>query len=332
MVGKSRYVAVAVGTATTLLMGAAWGGDAIAKPKPKPTQTPTSTPTPAPTPTPSPTPTPTSWQDPLCYVDGGPWPSSPQCTPPSEVPQSPPTELTCEGAVFCEATYEEMEAAGFDTTQMQLNDQRTLATMPVPTEAEVAAAGAAVSSTFYNGWVNFYVYYNTNCAGTKRDSNYCGWLYHKYQAIISGVPKPPIYTSSYPGRSGNNNVAQKWTPNVGPLPNTWGSSTPSLPSPTRRWGWMNGSFTGYEASGSDTFYPGLWRLDPWTVYSGTGGSGTMRNAFEIHGGRNAHDFWLTGTHGCVRLPSTSITSLKSMWDSRTDDKHNPYAPMTVYYP
>ena len=244
------------------------------------------------------------------------------------MPQPPPTELTCEGAVFCEATYEEMEAAGFDTTQMQANDQQTLASIQEQVEA---AAAAAVSSTFYNGWVNFYLYYNTNCNGTKKYNNYCGWLYHKYQAIIDGIPKP-VYTSSYPARSGNNNVAQKWTPNVGPLPNTWASSNPSLPSPTRKWGWMNGSFTGYQASANDSFYPGLWRLDPWTVYSGSGGSGTMRNAFEIHGGRNASDFWTTGTYGCIRLPSASITSLKSMWNNRTDNKQNPYAPVTVYYP
>jgi len=225
--------------------------------------------------------------------------------------------------VFCQASYEEMEAAGFDTSAMQVNDQATVAALQTPVADMVEA------TIYYNGWVDFYLYANSHCSGTVQQNGYCGWLYHKYQQYVDGIPKPTIYTSSYPARSGNNNVAEKWTQNVGPVPNTWASSSPSIASPTRRWGWMNGAFTGYEAiTGDDTFYPGLWRLDPWTVYNA---SGTMRNAFEIHGGRNTHDFWQTGTHGCVRLPSASITSLKSMWNNYTNNKHDPYAPMKVYY-
>jgi hypothetical protein len=282
-----------------------------------------------PKPTPTPGPTPTGWEDPLCEVDGGPWSDSPFCTPPSEVPQPPPTAPTCEGAVFCDATYEEMEAAGFDTTAMQANDAAMLASLPAP---DLLGEEAVVAAIYYHGWLDFYLYLEpTNCSGTVNDNRHCGWLYHKYQQYVDGVPKPGIYTTSFPGRSGNNKPADMWIVNTGPQPSSWGSSAPSITSGRWRWGWMNGSFTGYQADSSAEFYPGKWRLDPWTVWSGSNKSGTKRGSFEIHGGSGSHDFWQSRTAGCVRLPQASVTGLKSKWNNYTDNKRDPYAQLRDYY-
>lgn len=281
-------------------------------------------------PKPSPTPTPTGWQDPLCEVDGSPWTTSPLCTPPAEVPQPPPTADTCLGAVICDATYEEMEAAGHDTSLTRANDAAMLASIPLP--ASLTTDEAATASVYYLAWLNFYLYAApTNRQGTKRDHDHCGWLYHKYQQIVDGVPKPGVYTTSFPARSGNNDPADEWVVDTGPQPSWWRSSSPSITSGRWRWGWMNGSFTGYESDTSDTYYPGKWRLDPWTVWKQSGRTGTQRGAFEIHGGRGSHDFWQSGTHGCIRLPSDSITGLKGKWNNYTDNKRDPYAELTDYY-
>jgi len=311
----SRRHGRTVGVAGCLLVVvlAAMIAPAAAKPKPPPTAQPT----------------PTGWQDPLCEVDGSPWTTSPLCTPPAEVPQPPPTADTCLGAVFCDATYEEMEAAGFDTSAMQANDAAMLASMPFP--PPLSGGEATTASVYYLAWLNFYLYNNENCSGTVKQNQHCGWLYHKYQQIVDGVPKPGVYTTSFPARSGNNDPADMWVVDTGPQPSSWGSSSPSITSGRWRWGWMNGSFTGYEADSTDTYYPGKWRLDPWTVWRYSGRSGTQRGAFEIHGGRGSHDFWQSGTHGCIRLPSDSVTGLKGKWNNYTDNKRDPYAELVDYY-
>jgi hypothetical protein len=313
---RRRRMAVALAAGCVLVLGAAMivGSSAGAAAKPKP----------------SPQPTPTGWHDPLCEVDGSPWTASPLCTPPAEVPQPPPTADTCLGAVFCDATYEDMEAAGFDTSLMRANDAARLATIPMP--ASLGTGEVSAASVYYLAWLDFYLYAApTNCDGTKRDHNHCGWLYHKYQQIVDGVPKPGVYTTSFPARSGNNDPADMWVVDTGPQPSSWGSSSPSITSGRWRWGWMNGSFTGYEADSTDTYYPGKWRLDPWTVWRYSGRSGTQRGAFEIHGGTGRHDFSQSGTHGCIRLPSDSITGLKGKWDNYTDNKRDPYVELVDYY-
>jgi hypothetical protein len=311
MRGRSRYLSVVTAAGTAFLVVAAMTGSAAAKPKP------------------TPTPTPTSWDDPLCYVEGGPWGNSPQCQPPSVVPQPPPTAPTCEGAVFCQETYAQMEAAGFDTTQMRANDQAILAGLPMPTIP--SSASAATSTTFNNAWLNFYLYYKSNCTGTVNDNGYCGWLYHKYIVLVDGVQKGGVHTSSYPGRSGNNNPDQMWTPNTGPQPRSWGSSKPSIASGSWRWGWRSGNKAGYETDTSESYYPGKWPLDPWRLWKGSGQSGTERDYFLIHGGSGPHEFKVKRTEGCIRLPSNSVTSLKSMWNNYTDNKWNPYANLWDYY-
>ena len=85
---------------------------------------------------------------------------------------------------------------------------------------------------------------------------------------------------------------------------------------------MNGVQTGYESDGGGSFSPGKWRLDPWSVTH----NGVTRGAFEIHGGRDSHDFWninaVTGER--IRLPQPSITSLKSHYNTLTSNKTSAY--------
>lgn len=208
-------------------------------------------------------------------------------------------------------TYDDLRYAGFDVTGMEAEDSRMLAAHPRRPMAQEAASG-----TWYGAWLNFYLYLNTNCGGTVKSNNRCGWLYHKYTKVIDGVPKPGVTTTAYPARSGNNNPAQEWVYNTGPLPNDF----------SYKWGFMNGSFTGYEPDSSSTFSPGKWRLDPWSVSNGS----TTRGAFEIHGGTGSHDFWSSGTQGCIRLPSSSVTGLKSMWNNRSSNRKDG-AYLSIYY-
>jgi len=145
-----------------------------------------------------------------------------------------------------------------------------------------------------------------------RKNGYCGWLYHKYTASSNSG----VLTTSYPARSGNNRPNDDWVKNVGPIPNEY----------KWKWGFMNGSYRGYEPDTRTSFDPGKWRLDPWSVTR----NGVTRGAFEIHGGSGRSDFWVAPTLGCIRLPKTSIQSLKSKWDTRTDNKKNG-AYVYIYY-
>ncbi|MGQ0668632.1 MAG: hypothetical protein ACT4PO_02985 [Actinomycetota bacterium] len=252
------------------------------------------------------------WRSPACERDGSPLAAGTVCTPPSAVPQPPPTPLTCDGAVVCMGTYEDLRRAGFDVTGMRAADRAMLAAHPTLLRAPSAAA----ATTTYSAWLTFYLYNGTNCSGTVSQNGRCGWLYHKYSTILNGIPQPAVTTSAYPARSGNNNPAQEWVVNVGPLPNDF----------TYKWGFMNGAFTGYEADTSASFSPGKWRLDPWTVSNGS----VTRSAFEIHGGTGTHEFSVSGTLGCIRIPSSSVTGLKSMWNNRTSNRKDG-ASVSIYY-
>lgn len=212
-----------------------------------------------------------TWRSPECEVDGSPLLGTDYCTPKGPVPQ-PPAFVgdPCEGLELCAATYEELEAAGHDTSAMRAADERALADLrrrglPPPSPGGPAAPGPASSAgaagagtaTYYGAWVNFHLYPGYNCDGTLRYNNFCGWLYHKYTTDGWST-----YTTPFPARSGNNVPSYDWVPNVGPIPNEYQWT----------WGFMNGSFTGFEYDYSDTFYPGKWRLDPWSVsYGGVTG-------------------------------------------------------------
>lgn len=238
-------------------------------------------------------------------------------------PEPPPTPLTCEGAVLCMATDAEVQAAGLDLDVLRLGDEVELASI----RARERSLGT-LSSSYYTGWVKFYLYENSHCNGTKYYHGYCGWLYHKYYDDGSGW----VYTTSFPARSGDNIPAHDWS-SRGPIPN---DHQPRGSSVTNRytWGFKNGLFTNYEPDSGASFDPGKWRLGPWYVNKpGTSADRYERSEVEIHGGSGSHNFWNDGAYtlGCIRLPQTSITSLKSLWDNRTDNKYSG-AHVYVYYP
>ncbi|HDL49230.1 MAG TPA: hypothetical protein ENH33_04630, partial [Actinobacteria bacterium] len=189
-------------------------------------------------------------------------------------PEPPPAPLTCVGAVLCMASEAEVRAAGLDVDAMRRDDRAELASI----QARVHSSGT-LSSSYYGGWVNFYLYYNSHCSGTKYYNGYCGWLYHRYYDDGSGW----VYTTSFPARSGNNVPADDWKPSKGPIPN---DHRPPGSSVTNRytWGFMYGAYRGYEPDSSSSFDPGKWRLDPWSVNKpGTDTYTYERSEFEIHG-------------------------------------------------
>jgi hypothetical protein len=262
---------------------------------------------------------PVDWRSRECERDGTPFDA--KCIPPSNLPQVPRAHApSCAGAVFCMATYEQMRKAGLDTSVLEAHDRQNWRQMHI--------AHSTSPDTYYHAFVEFDLYLApTNCSGTVKQNDHCGWLYHKY-TIDDGST---IYTTSYPARSGNNKPADKWVVNTGPMPDTWASSSPTIASPYRRMGWMKSVYYGYQSDSDPSFSPGKWRLDPWDVYSKSGQSGTHRSSFEIHGGTGTHDFWQQGTSGCIRLPSTSITGLKSLWDTRSSNRQDPYVSVRDYY-
>lgn len=268
-----------------------------------------------------------TWQLPECEEDGSPLLATPYCTPPPGYrPQETPTPLTCDGAVFCNATYEEMAAAGYDVDVMQAQDREALQAatasltgvgptdeLQKSTDPGLTPVPVVQPQAYYSAWVQFYLYHDSHCLGTKKQNNHCGWLYHKYTCsgnCPDDQTQGTVYTSSYPARSGNNKPADDWEFEVGPIPNEY----------SWRWGYMNGERTGYESDSGTSFDPGKWRLDPWSVTH----NGKNRGAFEIHGGKGTSEFWKKGTKGCIRLPQASVTSLKSKYDNRTSNKTSVY--------
>ena len=178
-------------------------------------------------------------------------------------PEPPPSPLSCEGAVLCMATEDEARAAGLDVDAMRRDDRDALATVLAQHEAELKQSGvmSTSSSSYYSAWVNFYLYQSSAgyCSGTLNYNSHCGWLYHRYYDDASGW----LYTTSFPARSGNNNPSSDWSYG-GPIPN---DHQPAGGSVTNhyKWGFMNGTYYGYQADSSATFDPGKWRLDPWYV-------------------------------------------------------------------
>ncbi len=184
------------------------------------------------------------------------------------------------------------------------------------------ALGMPSNWTGLYGWNDFNLYpADSSCIGTATVvyHGYCAWLFNHVTQFVNGIAKP-TYSYTYPARSGDNIPADHWIVNQGPIPNgDWASSTPSGLGHFH-WGWKYGTKIGFIKDTTDTYYPGKFPLDPWDVYSGASQSGTHRNAFEIHGGINAHDFSTTPTFGCIRLPAPSVNGVKYQWVNSTDNK------------
>jgi hypothetical protein len=253
------------------------------------------------------------WTDPACERDGGPLAASADCVPPADLPEDDPVPNSCEGAVVCEATYAELAGTPFDDPQVRWEDDRATRTL-----ATTRARGSGVT---YAGWSTFAIYDGKRCKGTVRDNGRCAWLFHKYRAITDQGPRPGIYVTAFPARSGNNYPPDRWVRDVGPVPDRFRATPGGRTRDAFRWGRMYGRFIGFERDARSSFYPGKWRLDPWVIYKP--GTTHTRSSFEIHGGRRADggaSLWTTRTQGCIRLSIRGIRGLKAKWDNRTDNR------------
>jgi hypothetical protein len=138
--------------------------------------------------------------------------------------------------------------------------------------------------------------------------------------------------TAYPASSGTNDPEQMWDQKTGPLPDVFLDDVDGDGSYEERdwylWGAMNDLATGFEFDTDESFYPGKWRLDPWTILNPTEVGDPARSSFEIHGGvLKGHDgnvvtsrLWNTGTLGCIRLDTEGVLGLKSKWDNRTTNQ------------
>jgi hypothetical protein len=262
------------------------------------------------------TPAGAGWRAPGCEIDGAAIARSRACTPPRGIRPAPRVPNSCAGAVYCEATYRELDAAGFDSAQLRALDDEASKTAS-RTTADLRAPGRLT----YGGWVSFHNYRGRRCAGTVRDSGHCAWLFHEYRVFEGGDPRGGVHVTAFPARSGDDDPSDKWVRNVGPLPDRFRARRRGRTRDSYRWGRMNGRFTGFETDGRDSFYPGLWRLDPWVVYKPH--SARYRSSFEVHGGRNSDGssrLWTTRTGGCIRLSIAGIRGLRAKWSNRTDNR------------
>lgn len=149
--------------------------------------------------------------------------------------------------------------------------------------------------------------------GSMTYNGYRGTLYFRYGYYSAYTDSYRWYTVSYPAISGNNIPRYQSVINVGPTPEyTWDL------------GFLYGAYRGYESDYRTSFYPGKWRLDPWT------GGPYGRGYLEVHGGTS--DRYFKPTAGCIRLTPGAISSLQWYHTYRMANKYDrASAHLYVYY-
>jgi hypothetical protein len=190
-------------------------------------------------------------------------------------------------------------------------DARGLAYGRTLTASELAAVEAAVSTVYSPyGYLRFGLVAGT---GDWSYNGYRGTLYFTYGIYNATVDAYKWYTVSWPAISGNNRPSDQDVPNVGPVPEyTWD------------FGFLGSTWQGYVSNAAAEFYPGEWRLSPWT------GAPYGRCYFETHGGSGTHYF--KPTHGCIRLTPSNISALKTYYDGKmANKKDRSTAHLTVNY-
>jgi hypothetical protein len=174
------------------------------------------------------------------------------------------------------------------------------ATATVDTERVDALLAPTVYSPY--GYLRFKLVPNTTSPYAR--NGYLGTLYFIYGIYNPVVDAYKWFTVSWPARSGNNKPADQSKIGIGPIPAyTWD------------YGFMSKSWRGYESDGRDEFYPGKWRLDPWS------GGPYGRSCLEVHGGTKSHEFGATA--GCIRIYPAAINSLKTYYDTKMANKKDP---------
>ncbi|HSQ22172.1 MAG TPA: hypothetical protein VLQ52_05230 [Coriobacteriia bacterium] len=178
-------------------------------------------------------------------------------------------------------------------------------------DARLAVAVLATTTYSPYGYLRFTLVPNTTSPYAR--NGYLGTLYFTYGIYSATVDAYKWYTVSWPARSGNNRPQDQSKIGLGPIPAyTWD------------FGFMYGVWRGYEPDGRVEFYPGKWRLDPWT------GGPYGRSYLEVHGGTGTHTF--AATSGCIRIYPSAIGSLKVYYDTKMANKKDPAsAHLTVRY-
>ncbi len=177
-------------------------------------------------------------------------------------------------------------------------------------ELDRAAVQLAASPWSPYGYLKFRLRRSTS---SYARNGYLGTLYFTYGIYSAASDSYKWFTVSWPARSGNNRPADQAKSGVGPIPEY-------------RWtfGFLYGAWRGYEGDARESFYPGKWRLDPWT--GGPYGRGNM----EVHGGIGTHEYG--ATNGCIRLYSKHLPQLKTYYDSKMANKRDrSTAILTVDY-
>ncbi len=169
-------------------------------------------------------------------------------------------------------------------------------------EAGSQVIGSLAVTTPYSpyGYLKFVLVPGT---GSMTYNGYRGTLYFRYGYYVSYLDSYRWYTVAYPAISGNNIPRYQAVRNVGPIPEyTWD------------FGFLYSSFRGFEYDSRTSFYPGKWRLDPWT------GGPYGRGYLEVHGGTSYRYF--KPTAGCIRLTPASINSLQWFHRYRMTNKYD----------
>lgn len=169
--------------------------------------------------------------------------------------------------------------------------------------AELERATAVSASAAYSpyGYLQFTL--TPNSSSPYARTGYLGMLYFTYGYYTAVTDSYKWYTVGWPARSGDNVPSHQSWVNKGPIP-----------AYTYDFGFMYGAWRGYEPDGRDSFYPGKWRLDPWT------GAPYGRSCLEVHGGRYSHEF--AATSGCIRIYPGAISSLRSYWTYKMANKYD----------
>lgn len=274
------------------------------------------------------------WLHVNCATDGGLDATSGACTSTQDLVEDPPGADTCTGTDgFCDATSDEIAAAGVSTAEL---DSAAASEQKVT----VPEGGSPASTSFTGrwGWLIFNLVRSGNgaCgANPVVDNGFCGNLWHSWAQYSNGVPTSSMHSSRFFARSGDNNPGDRWVRNVGPLPDTWDSSATPAGEAYHHWGWYNGHFQGYVRLSDPAYYPGAWSVDPFVVYHSNPGpnESSSRSAFMIHGGWQSHEYESSRSHGCIRLRYQAIPGLRAKWDNSTGNKRIPSGPtLYVDYP
>ncbi|MDA3935988.1 MAG: hypothetical protein PF636_03855 [Actinomycetota bacterium] len=191
--------------------------------------------------------------------------------------------------------------------EQQLTDgiHQRLAEAGFDVGAQASTSGVSIASVLTAATYSPYAYLKfvlVPGTGSMTYNGYRGMLYFRYGYYSSYMDSYRWYTVSYPAISGNNVPRYQAAVNVGPIPEyTWD------------FGFIYGRYRGYESDYRTSFYPGKWRLDPWT------GGPYGRGYLEVHGG--TRDRYFKPTSGCIRLTPSAISSLRWYHTYRMANKY-----------